>query len=555
MKITCNIIKDLLPLYAENIANDDTKELIEEHLKECDSCMENLASMKQTQTIPQAQENEIIDKLKNNFIRVVLNIILVIMIFVASINLVTTTLNTDIGFMEFNDLDFNFETTYNFEMSDGRLYYDITKEEIEQMGEVFNEYNITDENLTVMITGKDNNAEKNFSRSRLTKVKSPDSDKYIYYIEAYNRLSFRNSSKSWHGFNGNDNIIFDANNKTHYDDYIEAIYISTPTKDYLIYGNDVATEKFENTSPFLGLHIFTFLLIILSIVCFIVSIKNKKQSNNSLINVLSLSMIILLLSTIFSLSFIIYDWHRFLVYNYYLIFNSIALTSILVGIVSIFYVISRNFKSYNNSHQFSIILMTLGVIFTMYLEKIRVFEWVPHYINLDYWYVFYPILPIYLGLMFMLGYFVYKTDANKPKQDINKSYKITQSILGFNLVVLQSYSLYIYSLKDKLINQPTYVDGFSYFGDYIFFADIINLSTGVIIIYAFYNLIKNKNYTMIGIILQAIAICIEKGCYFNTHLGSLYVMEELSFAIYILSYLMIGSTLFINNMFLNKKEV
>lgn len=551
MKITCNIIKDLLPLYAENIANDDTKELIEEHLKECDSCMENLASMKQTQTIPQVQENEIIDKLKNNFIRVALNIILVIAIFLASINLVTTTLNTDTGFEEFNNLDFNFDTKFTYEMPNGRIYNYTTIEELEMYGEVFDENNIIDENLSLSIESSNSQ----FSRSQLTKVKSKDSGKYIYYIEAYTRLLSRNSTTSWHTFYGDDEYTSYEDVKSHYNDYIEAIYIATPTKDYLVYGDDVATEKFEVTSPFLGLHIFTLIMILLSVACLIVSFKNKVQAKQDSINILSLSMIILLLSTIFSLNFIIYDWHRFVVYNYYLIFNSIALTSILTGIVSIFYVISRKFKSYDTKHQFAIISITLGVVFTIFLEKIRIFEWINFHINLNYWYVFYPILPIYLGLMFMLGYFVYKTDTNKPKQDITKSYKILQGILGFNLIALQSYSLYIYSLKDKLINQPTNVDGFAFFGDYIFFADIINLSTGVIIVYALYNLIKYKNYTMIGIILQAIAICIEKGCYFNTHLGSLYVMEELSFTIYILSYLMIGLTLFTNNKFLNKKEV
>ena len=38
MKITCNVIKDLLPLYIDNVCSDDTKILVEEHLKECEAC-------------------------------------------------------------------------------------------------------------------------------------------------------------------------------------------------------------------------------------------------------------------------------------------------------------------------------------------------------------------------------------------------------------------------------------------------------------------------------------------------------------------------------------
>ncbi|MBE5966115.1 MAG: zf-HC2 domain-containing protein [Lachnospiraceae bacterium] len=42
MKITCNVIKDLLPLYVENIASDDTRILVEEHINSCNSCKKEL---------------------------------------------------------------------------------------------------------------------------------------------------------------------------------------------------------------------------------------------------------------------------------------------------------------------------------------------------------------------------------------------------------------------------------------------------------------------------------------------------------------------------------
>ena len=38
MKITCNIIEDLLPLYVDDMVSEDSRKLIEEHLKECPSC-------------------------------------------------------------------------------------------------------------------------------------------------------------------------------------------------------------------------------------------------------------------------------------------------------------------------------------------------------------------------------------------------------------------------------------------------------------------------------------------------------------------------------------
>ncbi len=40
MKTDCEIIKDLLPLYAENMVSDKSKEAVEEHLGECQNCQD-----------------------------------------------------------------------------------------------------------------------------------------------------------------------------------------------------------------------------------------------------------------------------------------------------------------------------------------------------------------------------------------------------------------------------------------------------------------------------------------------------------------------------------
>ena len=38
MKITCNIIEDLLPLYVDDMVSEDSRRLVEEHLKGCPAC-------------------------------------------------------------------------------------------------------------------------------------------------------------------------------------------------------------------------------------------------------------------------------------------------------------------------------------------------------------------------------------------------------------------------------------------------------------------------------------------------------------------------------------
>ncbi len=44
-KISCEIIKDLLPLYHDGVCSDQSKQLVDEHLEECESCRAELAQI------------------------------------------------------------------------------------------------------------------------------------------------------------------------------------------------------------------------------------------------------------------------------------------------------------------------------------------------------------------------------------------------------------------------------------------------------------------------------------------------------------------------------
>lgn len=46
MKLPCAVTRDLLPLYEENLVEEETKSLIEEHLAECGDCRKKLSEMK-----------------------------------------------------------------------------------------------------------------------------------------------------------------------------------------------------------------------------------------------------------------------------------------------------------------------------------------------------------------------------------------------------------------------------------------------------------------------------------------------------------------------------
>ena len=61
----CNIVKDLLPLYAEHMTSEDSNRMIEEHLKTCNECRQELERI-------QKEENTVIndDQMSKSFMHV-----------------------------------------------------------------------------------------------------------------------------------------------------------------------------------------------------------------------------------------------------------------------------------------------------------------------------------------------------------------------------------------------------------------------------------------------------------------------------------------------------
>lgn len=52
MKISCDIIRDILPLYAEDMVSSATREMVDDHLRECDSCCQELQMLRKPQKLP-----------------------------------------------------------------------------------------------------------------------------------------------------------------------------------------------------------------------------------------------------------------------------------------------------------------------------------------------------------------------------------------------------------------------------------------------------------------------------------------------------------------------
>lgn len=64
-KINCNVIGDLLPLYVDEILSDDSRNIVEEHLSECEDCHKSAEKLSKTLVISNDTDSRNIKKLKN----------------------------------------------------------------------------------------------------------------------------------------------------------------------------------------------------------------------------------------------------------------------------------------------------------------------------------------------------------------------------------------------------------------------------------------------------------------------------------------------------------
>lgn len=57
MNISCEIIKDLLPLYHDGVCSNESKAMIEEHLSGCDNCKKELDEMDEVLPVKSMKQN------------------------------------------------------------------------------------------------------------------------------------------------------------------------------------------------------------------------------------------------------------------------------------------------------------------------------------------------------------------------------------------------------------------------------------------------------------------------------------------------------------------
>ena len=57
MTYPCGIIRDLLPLYLDNVCNEESKQAVENHLSECEKCRSYYETMKSTDGFVEKQND------------------------------------------------------------------------------------------------------------------------------------------------------------------------------------------------------------------------------------------------------------------------------------------------------------------------------------------------------------------------------------------------------------------------------------------------------------------------------------------------------------------
>lgn len=66
-KINCNVIKDILPLYVDDLVSEDTKTLVEAHLRKCESCKEEYRKIANVLQMPIECDVKPIQKLQKKW--------------------------------------------------------------------------------------------------------------------------------------------------------------------------------------------------------------------------------------------------------------------------------------------------------------------------------------------------------------------------------------------------------------------------------------------------------------------------------------------------------
>lgn len=85
MKISCDIIRDILPLYAEDMVSTATKEMVEEHITDCESCTAELENLRKPAKVPVEIATDSLKRVGDSIRRRRILAVMAVFLFVATV--------------------------------------------------------------------------------------------------------------------------------------------------------------------------------------------------------------------------------------------------------------------------------------------------------------------------------------------------------------------------------------------------------------------------------------------------------------------------------------
>jgi len=237
MDITCDVIKDLLPLYLENMLSDDSRTIVEGHLKDCQECRNCLDGMRNFKEIPADRDAKPLIKIKSTLYKkkiqtVILSVMIALAFFVTAAYYLTAP--------EYNP-------------------YDKRGVTIKEVG-----------NGLVMAEFGDN-----VYGYDISSYPTDDNTGYVYHIitwnSIWNRIAKRSDIK---------NTIINTNGEK-----VAAVYYyqANGVEDILIFGKDINPGGGVVTLPRLFLTYYAIIAIVIAEICGLVMLimyrRNRKVNN------------------------------------------------------------------------------------------------------------------------------------------------------------------------------------------------------------------------------------------------------------------------------------
>lgn len=239
MKVTCNVIKDILPLYIENMLSDDTRAMVEEHIEQCQQCRDYLDDKKIISKMPIDTNISPLLKIKSTLRRKKIQTVILSIMFSIIVFIITIALLTAPEYIPYSGQNVTINKIGNSSIM-----------------AIFND----------TVYGYD-----------ISMYKTEDNTGYVYDITTWNSIWNRNIKKS----NVN-NTILNPNGEN----VVAVYYYQTDGNDNtLIYGKDINPGGGIRTLPRLYLAFYSYIALALATASGLILIllrRNKKAFNLTL---------------------------------------------------------------------------------------------------------------------------------------------------------------------------------------------------------------------------------------------------------------------------------